>query len=229
MNTYSQYYSIKLSAYSKSIKDLNVNWTLDALLDFSGKSSNISFKNSNFALYMREIKRFAPDLIISDLEPYTSYAALELGIPVWQVSPLLLYYGINHKTNLYKYHSGVFTKDVDTKQYIKHIISNADKRLILSHLGDIPASPPLKETYEWVRPNYKAVNIEMVSNAVEAADAYFTNTPTITHIDYADPESILTTYYNEQYGLSGLDKPKFETSINADVKFLSQYLKEMDI
>ena len=66
IDTYSQYYNIKISAYSKSIRDLNANWNLDSLLDFRNKSHAVSFKNSNYALYVREIRRFEPDLIISD-------------------------------------------------------------------------------------------------------------------------------------------------------------------
>lgn len=229
VETYSKYYTIKTAGYSKSIKDLDVNWTLDALLDFRGKSTSISFKNSNFALYNREIRRFAPDLIISDVEPYTSYIGLELGIPVWQVSPLLLYYGVNHKTNLYKYYSGTFAKDTDKNQYITYIIKNSDKRLILSHLGDLSNSPRLKESYEWVRPNYGVSNIINIDNSIGMADAYFANLQLDLQIDYSDPESIITSYYNKHYGLSGRDRPIFETSIDTNVKFLSQYLKEMDI
>jgi hypothetical protein len=229
VETYSKYYSIKTSAYSKSIQDLNVNWTLDALLDFRGKSTGISFKNSNFALYVREISRFAPNLIISDVEPYTSYAALELGIPVWQVSPLLLYYGVKHKTNLYKYYSGTFAKDGNKNQYINYIINNSDKKLILSHLGDLSNSPQLKDKYEWVRPNYEISNIINIDNSIGMADAYFANLQLDLKTNYNEPESIITSYYNKRYGLSGPNRPIFETSINTKVKFLSQYLKDMDI
>jgi len=228
IDTYSKYYEIKIAAYSKSIKNLNVNWNLDALLDFRGKSDSILFKNSNYALYIREIKRFAPDLIISDLEIYTSYAALELGLPVWQVSPLLLYYGIKHKSNLYKYYSGLL-KDIDKKQYINYIINNSDKRLILSHLGDLKTNPQLKDGFEWVRPNYNIPTITSTDNTIGMADAYFANLPIDVKINYNDPESIITSYYNQYYGLSGPNCQMFETSINADVKFLSQYLKDVDI
>lgn len=229
IDTYSKYYNIKISAYSKSIKDLNVNWNLDALLDFRGKANAISFKNSNYALYIREIQRFAPDLIISDLEIYTSCAALELGIPLWQVSPLLLYYGINHKSNLYKYYSGTFSKNLNIKQYTNYIINNSDKKLILSHLGDLSDGPKLKAGYEWVRPTYELSDKNQTDNAIGLADAYFANIPTILNIDYSDPGSILTAYYNQYYGLSGKKLTIFNTSINSNVKFLSQYLEEMDI
>ncbi len=232
INTYAKYYNIKTAAYSKSTQDLNVNWNLDALLDFRGKSNRVSFKNSNYDLYMREIKRFAPDLIISDLEIYTSYIGLELNIPVWQVSPLLLYYGINNtknKTKLYKYYSGLFSRDINKNQYIKYIINNSNKRLILSHLCDLPNNPQLKEGYEWVRPNYNVSNIINVDNTIGMVDAYYVNLPTELLINYSEPESIISSYYNQYYGLSGPNKPIFETSINTNIKFLSQYLKEADI
>ncbi len=227
--TYSEYYNIKVAAYSKSIQDLNVNWNLDVLLDFRGKTSSISFKNSNYALYIREIKRFAPDLIISDIDVYTSYAALELDIPLWQVSSLLLYYGAKHKSNLYKYYSGILFNNLDNRPYINYVINNSDKRLVLSHLGDLPESPLLKKSYEWVRPNYGISNIINVDNTIGMADAYIANlSPDITP-NYNDPESIISSYYNQYCGLSGPDKPAFKTSINTNVKFLSQYLQEVDI
>jgi len=232
MNTYVKYYNIKTAGYSKSIQDLNVNWNLDALLDFRGKSNRVSFNNSNYDLYMREIKRFAPDLIISDLEIYTSHIGLELNIPVWQVSPLLLYYGVNNrinKTNLYKYYSGLFARDINKNQYLTYIINNSDKRLVLSHLCDLPNRPQLKNGYEWVRPNYGVSNVHRIDNTIGMIDAYYVNVPSELLIHYDEPESIISSYYNHHYGLSGPDKPVFETSINADVKFLSQYLKEADI
>ncbi len=230
IDTYSKYYNIKTAAYSKSIQDLNVSWNLDALLDFTGRWDGISFRNSNYDLYVREIKKFAPDLIISDVEIYTSYIGIELGIPVWQVSPLLLYHGINvYQKKLYKYYSAVITKNFRVQEYISHILNNSDKRLVLSHLGDYNNKPTLKSGYEWVRPNYELDGTPNMANAIELADAYFANTETNLPIDYTDPESILASYYNKYCGLSGESKPTFETVINNDIKFLSQYLQDFSI
>jgi hypothetical protein len=239
LDTYKRYYDIKVAAYSKSIGNLNANWNLDALLDFTGKSKGITFKNTNFPLYVREVKRFNPNLIISDVEVYSSYVALELGIPVWQVSPLLLYYGLPDKGSLYKYYSGVFSKDIDRNKYINYIMSNSDKRFILSHIGDLMDRPDIDPAYEWVRPNYQTISnehnlIDITASGMHFADAYFSSKQTIPQVDYNDPESIVTSEYNYKYGLSVRETSSAyvhfpEITINSDVKFLSQHLRALDI
>lgn len=237
LDTYGKYYNIKTAAYSKSIKDINVNWNLDALLDFRGKYNSISFKNSNFALYVREIKRYSPHLILSDVEVYSSYVGLELGVPVWQVSPLLLYYGTEEKNNVYKYYSGTFSAISERYKYINYILGNSDKKIVLSHLGDVPERPVLKEGFQWARPNYHVLEdnsqcMRIPSTAIHLADAYFNNKPSVLDIDYTDLESIVIAQYNYNYGLSVSSKKNiipFETTIDSNVKFLSQYLKELDI
>ncbi len=223
LDTYSQFYDIRVAAYTKSIRDLNVNWTLDALLDFRGVWSGISFKNTNYALYIREVKRFAPDLIISDTELYSSYMGLELGIPVWQISPLLLYYGVKHqqKHDIYKYHSGVFASSKRVQQYLTYVVNNSDKRLILSHLGDA-GGLTLREGYEWARPNHPTEN---TGYSMQLADNYYANEPANFAVDYGDLESIITSYYNDYCKLNA----PFKIQINPDVKFLSQHIKMLGI
>lgn len=239
LDTYNKYYDIKVAAYSKSVGNLNANWNLDALLDFSGKSKGVTFKNSNFPLYVREVKRFSPNLIISDVELYSSYVGLELGLPVWQVSPLLLYYGVPDKGSLYKYYSGVLSKDVDRNKFINYIIGNSDKRLILSHIGDLSDRPEINSTYEWVRPNYNVVStdlmvIDTASSGIHLADAYFSGKQTIPQVDYNDAESIVVAEHNYKHKLSvrGIysDYVRIpDITINSDVKFLSQHLRSLDI
>src|SRR6266404_4618483 len=84
-------YDLKIAAYKRSMGSNDIDFTLDALLNFSN-SRNTYKPNGNYQYICNEIKRFAPDLIISDLEIFTSMAALELGIKLWQVSPALIYY-----------------------------------------------------------------------------------------------------------------------------------------
>ena len=239
LTIYGKYYDIKIAAYTKSSQSLNANWNLDALLDFRGKYNNISFKNSNFALYIREIKRFKPDVIISDMELYSSYAALELGIKLWQVSPLLLYYGAqkSDQNNIYKYYSGLLAKDYERNEYINYILGNSDRKLVLSHLGDMNDALLLKPTFEWVRPNFQFLDtseliVRMPGSAMYLADAYFSNKVSIVDIDYNDLESIIVSCQNSNCGLSvgENDKPiAFDTAINYNIKFLSQHLETLDI
>ena len=66
-------YNVKVAAYKKSgILDI-VDWTLDSIKDVA--SLKYRFDSDNLAVYYNQVKQFKPDLIISDLEPYTSYIA----------------------------------------------------------------------------------------------------------------------------------------------------------
>lgn len=220
LQTYYNYYDIRVAAYTKSIKDLNANWTLDAILDFRGKHENILFDNSNYTLYSRQIKKFAPDLIISDLETYTSHIAVEHSIPLWQVSPSLIYYGTQNKHNIYKYYSAVVDKDHLKRSHLQFAIRNADRRLVISHLCDHPNRPELLAGFEWVRPNYDNLETSLACG-VSLSDCFYNGGDSLT-TNYTDPESIITSKYAEAYGPA-------TPQIDDQVPFLSQYLKEFDI
>lgn len=149
-------HTIKTAAYKQSSGNINIDYTLDALLNFSGPD-NIAF-NGNFAYYCNEIKRFAPDLIISDFELYTSIYAIENNIPIWQVSPVLLYYAlsneIKYNLNINKYYGYLFNGDHRQKDYINFVLNNSNRRLVYSHLCDIKDIPSLNDRFEWVRPDF---------------------------------------------------------------------------
>jgi len=83
--------------YSDSLK--KIDWNLQAL-----EPSAINFFNNKHApkcnkyyieLLLDEINSWAPNLIISDLEPISAYIAKSLNIPLWYVSPLVSLYD-NH-------------------------------------------------------------------------------------------------------------------------------------
>ncbi len=95
------------------------------MLNFrSPQEQAISFNNSNFKLYSKEIDQFKPELIISDLDIYTSYIGINNNIPTWQVSSLLLYHAIEIKSreNIWKYYSSLFELGENYKQYLTYII-----------------------------------------------------------------------------------------------------------
>lgn len=240
VNSYDKEHIIRTAAYSASVGNLNINWNLDALLDFTGKRKGVSFTNSNINIYTNEIREFAPDIVISDLEIYTSFLSIEMGFRVWQVSPLLLYFGTsdnNRKLGIYKYYSGIISKDLHRKKYINFIINNSDKRLVLSHLGDLRNPPALRINYEWARPSYDEKEftdsyITCNGNASLLADYYYNNIKTNLEVDCGDPECIVSGSYNCHYGLSNNSKNgdvAFETTINHSVKFLSQHLNSITI
>jgi len=149
-------YIIKTAAFKKSLGDLDVDYTLDSLLNFTN-INEISF-NGNYSYYSNEIKRFAPDIIISDFEIFTSTIALELNIKLWQFSPINLYYAINNdiKYNLgiHKNYFHLLDSSPRKNGYILNLLNNSNRRFILSYIGDSKYNNIVSDTYEWVRPNF---------------------------------------------------------------------------
>lgn len=146
---------VKIAAYKKSSPPVNIDWTLDCLLNIY-RQSHISFDNDNYRIYYEQVKSFSPDLIISDLEYFTSYIANKLNIPLWQCSSSMINFGLNHNDKynlgLFKKYSYLFNKNPIHTQMIVNVINNSDANLIYSHLGDINNSPKIKSNFEWIRP-----------------------------------------------------------------------------
>lgn len=150
-------FSIKYATYNKSSNGLPIDWSLDSLLNMF-KPDLISMDNENFHIYFEQIRSFAPELIISDLEYFSSYIANVLNIPLWQCSSSLINIAIsNHE----KYNIGLFK----TYSYLLHnkpvhnarianIIDNSNNNFVYSHLGDLENAPSLKDKFEWVRPYF---------------------------------------------------------------------------
>ncbi len=153
-----QPHQLKTAAYKRSSPSINIDWTLDALLN-PLRPDLLSIDNDNVHIYYEQIKAFKPDLIISDLEYFTSYIAGVLNIPLWNCSSLLINYSLSHKS---KYNSGITNQysyllrlDSDHHQKIMSTIHNADLNLVYSHFGDCQPQPTLKENFKWVRPYFK--------------------------------------------------------------------------
>ncbi len=157
-------YTIKLAGYKRM--GLLLDWTLDALHD-PLNIANLSLDNDNFEILFEQIKSFDPDLIISDLEIFASYAGQLLHKPVWQVSPKLLEY-INlpqmglHKYTILREHSEY------EQELLKNILTNSEKRYVYSHFGDVTNVFALLSDYEWVRPYHYlgAVSLPCAHNMV---------------------------------------------------------------
>jgi uncharacterized protein (TIGR00661 family) len=146
---------VKFAAFNKYSGDTPVDWSLDCLLNIF-KPEYISVDNENFHIYFEQIKSFAPDLIISDLEYFTSHIAITLNIPLWQCSSSLINIGISHyeKYNLgiFKNYAYLLHKRPKHNARIANIIDNSDHNFIYSHLGDVDNAPKLKDNFEWIRP-----------------------------------------------------------------------------
>jgi hypothetical protein len=152
-----QNHNIKIAAYKNSIKDIDIDYTLDSLLNFSNPTQSISY-NGNYNYYLNEIKRFSPDLIISDLEIYSSIIALELNIRLWQYSPILIYYALKNEIayaiGVHKSYSYLINGSKNMAATIQYILRNSDKRLVLSHICDSTYADIITNNYEWIRPNF---------------------------------------------------------------------------
>lgn len=148
-------YQIKIAAYKKSSIPQNIDWTLDSLLNIFNPSK-ISFDNDNLKVYYEQIKYFNPDLIISDLEPFTSYVANLLNVKLWQVSPILLSYGLSYadkyRFGIRKNYSHFFRHRTSINQHWQNILDNSDRKFIYSHFADTKHVPTIDSSYQWVRP-----------------------------------------------------------------------------
>lgn len=148
-------YQIKYAAHTKSSPNINIDWTLDALLDPS-KPESLSLETDNVHIYYEQIKNYNPDLVISDLDYFTSYIANILNITLWQCSSLLMNFAITHKS---KYNAGLsnqyihlLKQDSDNYQKIINIIHNSNENYVYSHFGDADNPPKLKDGFNWIRP-----------------------------------------------------------------------------
>jgi uncharacterized protein (TIGR00661 family) len=149
-------HNIKIAAYKlSSPKHVSINWTLDALLDIY-HPERLSLDNDNLQIYYDQIKSFSPDLIISDLEYFTSYLASLLNVPLWQYSSSLLNYGLlNNNIGLFKYYAHSLNRETEFNQRTLNLIANSNLNLIYSHFGDSSQAPELKNNFQWVRPYHQ--------------------------------------------------------------------------
>ena len=150
---------IKIAAYkSSSPKGLSIDWTLDALLNIY-RPDLLSVDNDNLEVYFEQIKSFAPDLIISDLEYFTSYIANELNITLWQYSCSLINFALTkrekYNLGLFKHHAHSLNRDPVHTQRIVNMIDNSNCNLVCSHFGDTANPPNLQENFTWIRPYHK--------------------------------------------------------------------------
>jgi hypothetical protein len=149
-------HQIKIAAYKKSSPlNINIDWTLDCLLNVF-QPNVLSLENDNLHIYYDQIKDYNPDLIISDLEYFTSYLAGLLNIPIWQCSSSLINYGISfqerYELGLQKFYGFILNQN---KDLTINLITNADRNFVYSHWGDVEYTPILNNKFEWVRPYYE--------------------------------------------------------------------------
>lgn len=127
---------VKVAAYA-SYYD-KCYWNLESLLNFSKPDADFSIKNSNYQLFKNEIKNNKPDMIISDLEPYTSLVALDLNITLYQLSPLCLYHALDKKDKdklkIKQFYYHLWESRVAKNNCVDYIIKNSNLNIIVSSL-----------------------------------------------------------------------------------------------
>jgi len=148
-------FTLKVSAYRNFLPETGCDWTLDPLL-IPEKSNQYLLQNNKYLdIYLDQVKSFNPDLIISDLEFYTSYVALLLGKELWHVSNKLHNFAIDqlfkYNINIFKYYKGLYD-NVHYHQKLNEIIASASKNYLYSHFCDVDERIELKKGFDWIRP-----------------------------------------------------------------------------
>lgn len=195
-------YVLKIAAYKKSSPNINIDWTLDCLHNIF-KPEHITLDNDNYNTYFEQVKYYNPDLIISDMEYFTSHIANELDISLWQCSSSLINFAL---TNDYKYNLGVFKryaylfgKSPAQVKRLNEIIGKSNCNLVYSHFGDTETPPPLKEDYEWVRPYHTTGKISVPCQHNVVAGALGSNKDMLRLLkQYAD-SVYFTEFVGEKY------------------------------
>jgi len=158
---------LKYAAYKNSSKYIESDYNLDCLKHFLSHDRNINFSyNDNIKKYINEIEKFAPDLIISDLDIPTSLIAKSLNIQLWQVSSLMLNWAIDSqlKNNIsfMKNYFNTINSTPILKKYLKAILDFSSKKYIYSYFTDYEYKPQIDNGFEWIRPYYMLSNYDHI-------------------------------------------------------------------
>lgn len=150
---------IKVAAYRRSSpRDINIDWTLDCLLNLY-KPELINLDNDNLHIYFEQVKYYAPDLVISDLEYFTSYIAQVLNIHVWQCSSSLINFALDRHDRfhlgVFKHYAHAINRDERHRQRLINLLDNSNGNFVYSHFGDTNEPPSLQSEYQWVRPYHQ--------------------------------------------------------------------------
>jgi len=187
---------IKVAGFNQF--NTSIDWNLNALKPLYTPNT-LSFDSDVLESYYNQVKYFNPDLIISDLEVYTSYVAEALDKPIWQVSPNLLHYATPKKEKMaigfFRSHP-YFFNDLNLNQRIKNIIYNSDKNLVYSHFGDAGIFK-IEEGYEWVRP-YHIVGKESLPCQHNIVAAAYRNKKQFINYIRKHKDAVLFSAFNEE-------------------------------
>lgn len=200
--TFDKPYVIKIAAYKQSSPAINIDWTLDCLLDMFNPQL-IQLDNDNYKIYFDQIKYFSPDLIISDMEYFTSYAGNLLNIPVWQCSSSLINFAFTKKQKynmgIFKQYSYLFNRRFQDNQRLINILDNSDRKFIYSHFGDTEFPPEIEKGYEWIRPYHNNNKISPTCQHQIVIGLLKLNKKIIASVKNYDDVIIFSSFKEEKY------------------------------
>ena len=195
-------HQIKVAAYKISSPEaINIDWTLDALLNIY-RPDLLSLYNDNLNIYFEQVKNFEPDLVISDLEYFTSYVANELNTTLWQCSSSMINYALTKQEKyglgLFKYHAHSLSRDSMHTQRMVNVIDNSNCNFVYSHYGDMKEAPALQDGFEWIRP-YHQVSKDYVPCQHYLTAGFWNADKRILDVLKKYPDSVIFTENNREY------------------------------
>ena len=224
-------HEVSVSGYLASLRSLPADYCLDALRDFL-HPGDAKPMGSNYTYYAAQVRRWKPDVIISDLCRITSLIALEANLPLWQVSSSLLFYGL---TTSWKRRLKIHDYTRTSLPYVGKItdmnliLTQSQRRCVVSHFADVTAPPLLSAEYEWVRPEFVLDNQNAITNGYphELANNFYSQRYSVISYKEANiditPAVNATIYYRlGQFETHPFRPETIDISLNPDSHFLSE-------
>jgi len=222
-------YNIKIAAYCKSSMPFYVDWNLEACEKFYGKKS-FSPNNQNFEIYFNQVKNFNTDLIICDLEKYTTYISNILNITTWQLSPFLLYDQVRDSIKFNKYYRESFSRTFgrEDKSINNFLVKQNEHKIIYTNLVDYDSSIlkeadavrpyfylgkksiPCRHNFVTVTDNLKAINFSKLYSDGVIFSKYNEDYNNLIAKDYYNSQDYSCNIYNSEFVIS-----------DGDINFLS--------
>jgi uncharacterized protein (TIGR00661 family) len=193
--------TIKVAAYNNYSPWGRVDWTLDYIKNISDTKA-VNHHHEKIDAYISFIKSFKPDLIISDLDYWTSYIAANLNIELWQCSSLLLTHAMpqaDKQSGIYnKYMTQVRLTPIQLNKARK-AIHYSNQKFAYSHFGDLPNPPRIVDGFKWVRP-YHMVGTPSITCQHNLMAGLSQNNKKILELMQRHSDSVVFTEFpNEKY------------------------------
>lgn len=225
-------HEVKIAAYYSNHEYLDtIHWCLDALETNDSKSKKqinkllgkkIALDLNNLQIFLDDIVKFSPDLIISDYEFCAELISEVLDIALISCSPMHMIDGIN-----YKFGTAPWFKNKDSN--VLNVFNTAKKKYVYSWLANVENKPELKSGFEYIRPYcvqqiFKPRDTELIQRFImDKGFAFNTgNSENIAHQltmdlvlcaahDPADMEAVINAYFIQELGI-GIELGKCESS-----------------